>query len=39
MGLMLINALVEQINGSLKIESKKGTRCVVKFPIDIDTST
>jgi two-component sensor histidine kinase len=35
-GLKLVNLLVKQINGSLTIERKQGTRCVVTFPISAD---
>ncbi|MFC1670361.1 PAS domain S-box protein [Spirochaetota bacterium] len=38
MGLMLVNALVVQIDGNFKIESKKGTRCIVEFKLE-DTSS
>ncbi len=34
LGLMLVQALVGQIQGSFRIEHGNGTRCVVEFPIE-----
>ena len=34
LGLILVSGLTNQINGSFKIESKNGTRCTLKFPLE-----
>ncbi len=34
MGLTLVNALVEQIDGSFKITEDNGTSCILEFPIN-----
>ena len=34
MGMTLVHALVKQVYGSIKIEGKNGTRCVVEFPLE-----
>ena len=34
LGLQLVHALAEQVDGSFKIESKKGTKCVLEFPVE-----
>ncbi len=38
LGLKLVNILVEQIDGSIKIKSKDGTRCIIKFPLEQNAS-
>ncbi len=34
LGLTLVNVMAGHIKGSFNIESKKGTRCIMKFPIE-----
>ncbi len=38
LGLKLVQNLVYQICGSIEIYSKKGTQCVIEFPIEKDTT-
>ena len=33
LGLTIVNSMVNQINGNIKIEGRNGTRCVVEFPV------